>query len=76
VADIVSPAQEATVVGRRKRNPCVQMGVSACPDTRPRSALGRIVSRPMEATPRSDRSTATSRAMVTRWRSEIGSNRH
>jgi hypothetical protein len=76
VAEIEQPAQEAALIGRRKRNPCVQMGVTACPDTRPRSALWRIVSRPMEATPRSDRSTATSRAMVTRWRSEIGSNRH
>jgi hypothetical protein len=40
VADIVSPAQEATVGGRKKRNPCVQMGVTACPDTRPRRPYG------------------------------------
>jgi hypothetical protein len=60
VAEIEQPAQEAVLIGRRKRNPCVQMGVTACPNTRPRRPYGRIVSRPMETTPRSDRSTATS----------------
>jgi hypothetical protein len=75
VAVIEQPAQEAALIGRRKRNPCVQMGVTAGPDTRPGRALWRIVSHPMKPTPRSDRSTAVNRAMVTRWRSEIGSNR-
>jgi len=38
VADIEGPAQEAGLIGRRKRNPCVQMGVTPCPDNRPGSA--------------------------------------
>jgi len=73
VAVIEQPAQEAALIGRRKRNPCVQMGVTACPPAA--QGPNRIVSRPMKPTPRSDRSTAMNRAMITRWRSEIGSNR-
>ena len=38
MADIEGPAQEAGLIGRRKRNPCVQMGVTPCPDNRPGSA--------------------------------------
>jgi hypothetical protein len=76
VAEIEQPAQEAVLIGRRKRNACVQMGVTACPNTRPRRPYGRIVSRPMETTPRSDRSTATSRAMVHALVIRKGSNRH
>jgi hypothetical protein len=33
VAGIEYPAQEAARIGRRKRNPCVQMGATECPDT-------------------------------------------
>ncbi len=40
VAEIEQPTQEAALIGRRKRNPCVQMGVTACPDTRPRRPYG------------------------------------
>jgi hypothetical protein len=49
VADIVSPAQEATVVGRKKRNPGEVMGGHSIPGPGGPAATGRIVSNALES---------------------------
>jgi len=64
-------------MGRRKRNPCVQKGATACPDPGHTAPAWRIVSHP----PRRRVSAierCSDRAVVTRWwRSETGSvNNH
>src|SRR5262249_26000675 len=64
-------------MGRRKRNPCVQKGATACPDPGHTAPAWRIVSHP----PRRRLSAierCSDRAVVTRWwRSETGSvNNH
>ncbi len=77
MADIEGPAQEGGLIGRRKRNPCVQMGVTPCPDNRPGSArIADRVASPRRRLSASER--CSDRAVVTRWwRSETGSvNNH
>jgi hypothetical protein len=49
VADIVSPAQEATVGGRKKRNPGEVMGGHSIPGPGGPVATGRIVSNALRA---------------------------
>jgi hypothetical protein len=63
VADIVSPAQEATVVGRKKRNPGEVMGGHSIPGPGGPAATGRIVSNALESTRLVNQSAAT----VGRW---------
>src|SRR5215510_8979737 len=57
VADIVSPAQEATVVGRKKRNPGEVMGGHSIPDLAAQLPLGG--SNALESTRLVNQSAAT-----------------
>jgi hypothetical protein len=59
VADIVSPAQEATVGGRKKRNPGEVMGGHSIPGPGGPAATGRIVSNALESTRLVNQSAAT-----------------
>jgi hypothetical protein len=51
VADIVWPAQEATSVRRKKRNPGVLMGGHSITEPRSTACTGKIVSRKLESPP-------------------------
>src|SRR5262245_2814028 len=68
VADIVSPAQEATVVGRKKRNPGEVMGGHSIPGPGGPAATGRIERAGEHPSRQSKR--CNGRAVVMRRRSE------
>jgi hypothetical protein len=51
VADIVSPTQEATLLGRKKRNPGVRMGGHTISELGSTAPIAKIVSHALKDVP-------------------------